>query len=134
MPFSSMNFTSEASLKRGGGCVSWPSARASRSSSASPCGERGQAHLRRRRPPASSSGAFCDSVSADLAVHAQEAGVLEHRARGPHAGDLVGRVPCLRWRRPRSRRVVTSLSDGVICEATKRFQIRRYSFSSSGSR
>jgi hypothetical protein len=62
MPFSSMNFTSEASLKRGGGWVSWSSTLASRSASTSPSAIAGSRTFA-SSPSASSSGAFCASVS-----------------------------------------------------------------------
>ena len=62
MPFSSMNFTSEASLKRGGGCVSWESTRASRSSGVSPSAIGGRRTFD-SSPSPSSSGAFWASVS-----------------------------------------------------------------------
>ena len=62
MPFSSMNFTSEASLKRGGGCVSWSLTLASRSTSVSPSAIAGRRTLASSLVR-SSSGAFCASVS-----------------------------------------------------------------------
>ena len=92
MPFSSMNFTSEASLKRGGGCVSCPSARASRSSGAVALGERGEAHLRVVALALVLRRVLRPGVG-DLPVEAQEPGVPEHRAGRAQDGEVGRAVP-----------------------------------------
>ena len=104
MPFSSRNFTSDASLKRGGGCVSWSSA-AAETSRGVPFGELREADLRppprrlavpvRPSPPALPSPRL-----GHLAVDAEPAGVLQDRAGGAEDAGSGGALPSP----PRSRR------------------------------
>src|SRR5450759_1476934 len=94
MPFSSRNFTREPSLKRGGGCVSCPSAATDTSSNGSPGARAGRRTLSLPFPsPASPSvSVFFPLLRLGLGlflVDPEPARILEDRAGGAQARRLA---------------------------------------------